>query len=133
MTRIWEFHPDSNGIRRNPSGMYFLLEFPGMWMEFQWIPMEIIPGGSWKLPYSNHFQWIPSEFKWNGKPKWLRLQPTRFCWNSDIPLRIRRIPPELIGECKDLYGPFNTVVGYTDRPAANAVVKSNPTISCIFT
>jgi hypothetical protein len=54
------------------------------------IPMEIVPG-SFQIPtISTGFHCIPLEFPWNWKPKWLRLQPTGFRWNSDIPLRIHR-------------------------------------------
>ena len=58
-----------------------LLEFPEIW-EFQWIPTDS-NGFRWK-PFleAPRFHWIPLEIPWNGKPKWLRLQPTGFCWNS---------------------------------------------------
>ena len=58
-----------------------LLEFPKI-LEFQWIPMETIPGGSQIPNGSSGFCWTPLEIPWNGKPKWLRLQPNGFCWNS---------------------------------------------------
>jgi hypothetical protein len=63
---------------------------------------------SGRLPDSDHsarFRRIPLECPWNWKPEWLRLQPTEFRRNpadSDIPLGIRRIPPELMGDGKDL-------------------------------
>ena len=49
---------------------------------FQQIPMETIPGGSQIPNDSGGFCRIPLEIPWNGKPKWLRLQPNGFCQNS---------------------------------------------------
>ena len=69
---------------------------------FHWIPMETVLGGSRIPTVSIRFRWILLEFQWNWKPKWLRLQPTGFRQNSNIPLGIRRNPPEVMEECKDL-------------------------------
>ena len=85
-----------------------LLEFPwnmGIPMDsntFQWIPMETIPRGSWIPTDSTGFCQILLEIPWNGKPKWLRLQPNGFCWNSNIPAGIQWILLELMEESKDL-------------------------------
>ena len=85
--------------------------------EFHWIPMETVPGGSRTPTISTGFRWIPLEFPWNWKPEWLRLQPTVFRWNSNIPLRICQIPLELMEECKDLAQPIpGTATTSTIRP-----------------
>ena len=69
---------------------------------FQWKLFPEAPGFQLFPSDSVGFHWIPLEFQWNWKPEWLRLQPSGFHQNSDIPLGIRRIPPELMGEGKDL-------------------------------
>jgi hypothetical protein len=93
------------------------------------ISMDSNGNCSGRLPDSDHsasFRRIPSECPWNWKLEWLRLQPTEFWQNladSDIPLGIHRIPPELMGECKVLgflaFSPLfiDAVLGYR-RPAA---------------
>ena len=78
---FFTYYNTNKGKHWNP------LEFPQMGIPmdsdtFQWIPMETIPGGSWIPTDSTGFCRILLEIPWNGKPKWLRLQPNGFCWNS---------------------------------------------------
>jgi hypothetical protein len=87
---------NSNRIRRNPSE---LCTFCWNSMESGWNSNGNCSG---RLPDSNHsarFQRIPSEFPWNWKPEWLRLQPTEF---RRIPTHSAQNPPELMGDGKDL-------------------------------
>src|ERR1700687_2870934 len=95
---------ESLGICWNLTGIYFPLEFHGIWLEFQWIPMETVPGGSRIPTISTGFRRIPLEFLWNWKPEWLRLQPTSFHRNSMEFRHSTWNPPELMGDGKDLQG-----------------------------
>ena len=78
---LFKYYNSNKGKHWNPLesiGMCWNpLEFP-----FKWIPMETIPGGSRIPTDSTGFRWILLEIPWNGKPKWLRLQPNGFCQNS---------------------------------------------------
>ena len=59
--RISLEYPYSNGFHWNLAGIYFPLEFHGIWLEFQWIPMETVPRGSRIPVVSIRFHWIPSD------------------------------------------------------------------------
>ena len=99
-------------VRKANIGIHWnLLEFPEMW-EFQWIPTDS-NRFQWKpFPEAPGFQMIPVDsirFHWKfhgmeNQNGWgsSQMDSVRIPWNSNIPVRIRWIPPELMGESKDL-------------------------------
>ena len=90
-------------------GIY--LNSPEIW-EFQWIPTHS-NGFQWKpFPEAPGFQLIPLDsigfcWKFHGMENqngWgsSQMDSVGIPWNSDILIGIQRIPPELMGESKDL-------------------------------
>jgi len=97
---------DSVGFHWNLAGIYFPLEFHGIWLEFQWIPMETVPGGSRIPVVSIRFRWIPSDSIGISMELETRMAEASAIW---IPSEFHGIPwnsdilPELMGEGKDLH------------------------------